>query len=587
MTAETNDSLSVNGRRWRILVVENNALILADHVRNLDHWGFDVYPARGQGLGLLQNARELARQMRCHMAIVDMRLLDDDDPSDISGFELVEQLAPLPAFIVSSYGSLQKASQAISKSGAKEFIGKEEGPRRLRAAIEHYLQDYCSNSQYSGEIRWAAGWKPERIVVELFEDQTPAQAAEIVCVVRRLFHEKPFDQTRALRFSTISGAARATHTHSSRHSTVFKVSADALQPAFVKFASVDQVEAEHANYLQHIWQQLPAARHSQLQRCEAVGYVGGIRYGFLGTDSDGLRTLGDCMDDLSADEINHCLSIFFQETWAAKYRSQTLSPKSLFGAYADVWSAKWIERMLEFPIQEPKILFQIADDVTVELPNPLVWLLSRVDYEHDYADDVTASIVHYTAVTHGDLHCHNIFIDKHGEPWIIDYERTGEGPVLRDFVELEVDLIAQHLSSHTVDSQDLFRFFISLLTSDSVNLRVRLDACADELAKLGDILYNLRSLAHFVAMPKDARELYWGLLLDISLTLIHVIGKTHSPADNPFLRSAVVNAQTAAVDELKEKNNSLWGLLLLGAMISYRLDYWDKPWPPKTWNAGA
>ena len=102
---------------------------------------------------------------------------------------------------------------------------------------------------------------------------------------------------------------------------------------------------------------------------------------------------------------------------------------------------------------------------------------------------------------------------------------------------------------------------------------------------LGDILYNLRSLAHSVALAKDARELYWGLLLDISLTLTHVIGKTRSPANNPFQRYTDVDAYTAAVDELKERNSSLWGLLLLGAMIAYRLDYWDKPWPPKAWIA--
>lgn len=580
------DGPPANCCQWRILVVENDPVTLADHVHNLVEWGYAAFPAKGQGQNLLQDARALARQNRCHLAIVDMRLLDDNDPADESGLELIKQLAPLPAFVVSSYGSLRLASRAVGRSGAEEFIGKEEGPRRLHSAIESFLQGYCSQAQYAGEIKWAAGWKPEQIIAELFEGRTPAQAGEAVCVVRRLFHEKPFDQTQALRFSTISGASRTAHTHSARHSTVFKVNADALQPAFVKFASVDQIEAENDNYQRYIWQQLPAARHSQLQACESVGFVGGIRYGFLGTDTDGLRTLGNRLEEMSDAEINRCLRIFFEETWAAKYRSQKLSSKSLFGAYLDVWGEKWLERLQAFPIQADKIVFQLTPSTSTELPNPILWLLSRVDAAHHYAEDATSALVHHLAVTHGDLHCHNIFVDRHGEPWIIDYERTGEGPVLRDFVEMEVDLILQHLNTHAVDSLDLHRFFLALLSPAQVGTRIRPDQCSAELARLVSVVDNLRGLAHSVAVARDARELYWGLLLDISLTLTHVIGKTRQPPDNPFYRYSLVSPHTAAVDKLKEANGSLWGLLLLGAMIGYRLDYWDRRWPPKEWNSG-
>ena len=56
------------------------------------------------------------------------------------------------------------------------------------------------------------------------------------------------------------------------------------------------------------------------------------------------------------------------------------------------------------------------------LPNPVVWLLTQVDVANRGQRDATVGYVHYCAVTHGDLHCGNIFLDRHGEPWIIDYE---------------------------------------------------------------------------------------------------------------------------------------------------------------------
>jgi hypothetical protein len=43
----------------------------------------------------------------------------------------------------------------------------------------------------------------------------------------------------------------------------------------------------------------------------------------------------------------------------------------------------------------------------------------------------------YRSITHGDLNGGNIFVDKGGRPWLIDFFKSGWGPVLRDLAELE------------------------------------------------------------------------------------------------------------------------------------------------------
>jgi hypothetical protein len=43
----------------------------------------------------------------------------------------------------------------------------------------------------------------------------------------------------------------------------------------------------------------------------------------------------------------------------------------------------------------------------------------------------------YRSITHGDLNGGNIFVDEGGRPWLIDFFKSGWGPVLRDLAELE------------------------------------------------------------------------------------------------------------------------------------------------------
>ncbi|MGB0389457.1 MAG: hypothetical protein ACPGWR_31950, partial [Ardenticatenaceae bacterium] len=60
----------------RVLVVENDLRWRQDHLTNLTRWGYRPFLAEGQGKALLQNARDRAKTYRCHVALVDMRLLD-------------------------------------------------------------------------------------------------------------------------------------------------------------------------------------------------------------------------------------------------------------------------------------------------------------------------------------------------------------------------------------------------------------------------------------------------------------------------------------------------------------------------------
>lgn len=44
---------------------------------------------------------------------------------------------------------------------------------------------------------------------------------------------------------------------------------------------------------------------------------------------------------------------------------------------------------------------------------------------------------YYSCTIHGDLYGKNILIDQHNESWLIDFETTGDGPILQDYASLE------------------------------------------------------------------------------------------------------------------------------------------------------
>src|SRR5262249_39269932 len=147
----------------RILVVDNDHQQQELVIQLLMLWGYQPFVAEGTGQELLENARRMASRGRCHLALVDVRLLDDADSGDRSGLSLVQQLQPTLSIILSGLGDIQTARTALRTVGAIDFIGKDDDPEDLRQAIERAALHNSLASEHRTQITWSDGFSSRRI----------------------------------------------------------------------------------------------------------------------------------------------------------------------------------------------------------------------------------------------------------------------------------------------------------------------------------------------------------------------------------------------------------------------------------------
>ncbi len=136
MRAQPGDPAPKN-RPYCVLVVENDPQQCADHVVNLEGWGYRVCVAEvelgveDRTAALCQNALELAAAQQCDLAMVDLRLQSDISPADETGVALAQALLVAGGVILSAY-----ATPACHRLGERwACVGKQDGPEELHATL--------------------------------------------------------------------------------------------------------------------------------------------------------------------------------------------------------------------------------------------------------------------------------------------------------------------------------------------------------------------------------------------------------------------------------------------------------------------
>jgi ActR/RegA family two-component response regulator len=534
----------------RVLIVDNEERTVRMFQNFLSLWGYSTIVAKGIGNALIEDAKIKAREYRCQLALVDMRLIDNFDEDDISGLDLIQQIKPTSSIIVSGYGTLQLALETIQERGAAGFFEKSGSPITLKAKLDKAAGKVCACYK---QLKVGPPEMLSTIAQTLFD---PALSIEYHDQVLDLLAHL-FPEADSLRLEKVnSGATTLGFSTAPRpRSVVLRVYEDEFQPVIVKMARVKKVEKEIERFKKYIKGRLVGNYVPVMEDHAELWDIGGIKFSYVGSIEE---TFGHFMFNKPIEKIEQSLEDFFTQTWSDHYKkAKEKTNVSLFSLYCDVWDRDWYERAHNFIMPNPPNMTESIWHKEYAR-DPIAWL-NRIAQTEGSEFDPSLVETTRTAVTHGDLHTDNLLVDTTQHGWVVDFERSGEGHALQDFIELEFDLITR-MASVKEDFPAFYHFCVAIAGAHEIN-DVPFDNPAlmeIETKKLLDIIAIIRKLANRCTEITDARQYLMGLFF------------------NTIFRATIIKKDRQDKSQLR-----LW---MLASILCHRLDHWDEPWPPKDWK---
>jgi DNA-binding response OmpR family regulator len=539
----------------RVLIVDNDPRTRESLGALISHWGYIPIIAEGEGDVLVEDAKDRAKAHRCQVAIVDIRLIDDLDVKDKSGLDLVQQLKPaLSSIVTSAFGNAELVSESLEEKGASAFVTKESGPKVLKDKLEKVICTVCAaNKNLVIEPLDVVN----QVSSTLFNGGSIQFSDQFVDILSRLF-----SNVDGLRIEKLSKDYESSDisTVPRPKSVILKVyeriGENEMQPVLVKIARTKKIIEEVSRYKAHIRRQLVGLYTASLEDSTCAWDIGGAIYSYFGNAD--VIPFSQYFQKESAEKIIQCLKHFFTTTWSAHYQKiKVVTNGSLYEHYCRVWGDEWYDRVVKFQDLEVGPIMGQERWEKIQAPHPIEWLVNLAMKDNDQTASLSNEIL--VAVTHGDLHGDNILVDENNIAWVIDFERTGEGHALQDFVELESDII-NRLKCTRENSSAFYQLCLVITKQDEIQAlnQDEITSTDLEVEKALQIISAIRSLAREATNISNFQEYLFGLLFNT------IFRATITP-DDPL------------TDHQKRA-------LMLASIICHRLDHWNDPWPPEEWR---
>ena len=541
--------MNANNKMPRILLVENDERVRESYRVLLRYWGYFPVFAVGEGKALSRDAVAKARKFHCLLALIDLRLMDDSDEDDTSGLQLAKQIYPARSIILTAFPTPQILREMLDKYRDIPFLSKIDPPEKIKQTLDREAAK-ISAAKRGLQVKPAEFLDQiSRTTFSSLIGEYPDQIADVLAQL--------FPGAKNLRIERLDSSLFSSHASDvpRPHSVVLKAYEEDYIPVVVKLARAAKVRVEVDRYEQFISRKIGGNFTVKLERYANLWDIGGAVYTYIGDFN--VKTFSSYYDEHPIEDIQECLEAFFTVSWGRHYeRKQVLTNVSLFELYAAVWGDWYTKRVRDFSTRNVWPVEGVGEQLA--LPNPIEWFKTRVAENREW--DVSIVEATQKAVTHGDLHGDNLLIDSRKNTWVIDFERSGEGHALQDFIELESDIInrleapAENISSYYEMCQVVARqTFIKPLEESEMKSQ------DPRIRKALQTISLLRALALKCTDICDARQYLMGLLF------------------NALFRATINNNE-------KYHDRQRRALMLAG-IFCHRLEHWNESWPPEEWKS--
>ncbi|HEX9732598.1 MAG TPA: response regulator [Thermoanaerobaculia bacterium] len=424
-------------RAARILVIEDLPSWQEALAEILRDGGFAVEIAASKA----EASKKLAEGLY-HLLVVDLRL-EEGDPSNVEGMDLLQELTryglaeSFKVIVLTAYGTRDLMREAFKRHGVDDFWSKQdfdEDDGAFLADVERLLGEEAElNLDLS--VIWQGGLDPRQAVLNLLVDgqrikkSTPEQellAVEVDDLLCRLFHDAETVLVDPLSTGRSGAGVLLIHPFYSHGSG---------RPAVVKFGDVRSISDERAKYNEFVRPFVGGGRSTTVVASRRTPRLGGVVYSLVSDRGKRLENFASFYRNASIPQIREVLDGLFLDTCGAWYDNQgKLEPLDLTEYYSQ-WLGlttesltKAREGLKSVQGKDEKLHFQTLTNRR-PMPNAL-----------RHFPGTPLVVPTYETITHGDLNPQNILVDDTGQSWLIDFQATGPGHVLRDVAELDVSI---------------------------------------------------------------------------------------------------------------------------------------------------
>jgi DNA-binding response OmpR family regulator len=451
-----------------VLFADNDQDFLDTRSEWVEKAGYQLFKAISP-----EKAEQILNRHPVHLAIIDIRLRNDNDERDTSGLTLAKKEAyrSIPKIILTRFPSYEYVREALGPAleglpPAIDFVAKQDGVEALLSAIE---RAFTHRIQINPHL--AIDWRKPlsfSYLANLIEGKTDDssladRAEELEDLFRRLFHDSSQITIGQLLTSREGWVAL----------TVFVFSPDGIESQFVVTCGRRaDISLEEKNY-ERFAPKTPGEGSTIRVKAGETMHFAAVAYTLTGGYWEEITPFDEFYRSNPPARITVALNHLFTTNLPAWYRRSRSQQKE---KSLNEFFRTWLGDAICSPAKlEPKLKAICdeaftADLVRLDYSSHRLYLYLAGDSPITYPDPV-AYLAEPRAVflppflcgtTHGQLNGNSLLVDRQGRTWLIDFSQAGWGPVIRDFAALETALKFDLLD--TLDIQARYKMEAQLLT---------------------------------------------------------------------------------------------------------------------------